>query len=386
MQAPTRPRLLPEGPPARLARLVLHRVEGPVDEAAWLPSLPPHEELRRRLPTWAAGLFLQAVDRDGADGWWGPIDPSTARLIPAVAARLPELGEVPVGRLVEQLRIGWRHGFTGLGACALAAVELAAWDLAGCRSGRSVAGLLGVPPDAVLEAYATVFGIDPDYHSGDEIAAAVTRCGYRIQKWRLPEGPAGGAAGLARNLALVTALVAAAAPGQIAIECDRSWNLEYLHAFFDACPGPLAWIEEPLTPWEGIPATNLRLRHPIAGGEHAYTRQELLRLEGVTVRQPDVTFLAGLNDFAGSIADTHSAGLLCAIHGNGLAGAVCAAAAVGVRGVLIEHHLMLEPVRQGLVSTPTIPAGGRIAVGSAPGFGIRPSARSSVARLVDSLS
>lgn len=368
-------RVLPEGPPTRLARLILYQVSGPIDAATWEASLPEHPKLLQLLPASVDGLYLQVIDRDGADGWWGPIDPSVARLLPALAPLVVQAKGWPVGQLVTGLRNLWRHGWTGHGACVLAAIELAAWDLAGRKFGKAVADLLGTPPSMTVETYASLLGVNANDPERDSIAAAVTAAGYRIQKWRLPDGPMNGAAGLARNCTCIEALVAAAIPGQIAIECDRAWSTPYLRAFIAACPSQLAWIEEPLPPWEGIAPQGEASSMPIAGGEHSYTKHELQCLRGLSVYQPDVTFLAGLNEFAAATAEARDKGLIIAPHGNGLPAVVCVTEALDPTNILIEHHLTLEPRRQGLAAAPTVPIRGRASVSRAPGFGVAPSDR-----------
>ena len=365
----------------RIVRLATFRVSGELDRERWQATLPVHPALRA--PERAEGIYLQVVGRDGADGWWGPLDRAAAALLPFVSPLVCDL-DVPLGELAATLRGRWRHAHEGLGALTLAAVELAAWDLVSTRAGRPVADLLGLRAGPALPAYATLLGISDLQHDehGPAIAAAVAEAGYRLQKWRLPEGPRAGSAGLARNVSRVAALVRAAAPCRIAIECDRSFTPSYLAAFLDATAhlDGVAWIEEPLPPWAPLP--DRPTSHPLAGGEHTYHRGELAALaDRLEVLQPDVTFFPGIHEVRAAVADGLARGRTVAIHGNGLPAAAAVLADHAPGSLVLEHHLTLEPLRQGLSSVPVIPRGGQVPAPTHLGFGVRPHAGCRLERL-----
>ena len=99
---------------------------------------------------------------------------------------------------------------SALGACraadplpqALAAVDVALWDLAGRRSGTPIAALLARSPAASVEVNASV--ADAEIEDAARAARAAVAAGYRTIKLKVGTGD---------DLARIRAVRAAAGPG-----------------------------------------------------------------------------------------------------------------------------------------------------------------------------
>lgn len=120
---------------------------------------------------------------------------------------------------------------------ALAAVDLAMWDLAGQRSGRPISALL---TDAVLERVvvnATIGGVEPD--AAAERAAAAVAAGYGCVKLKV---------GVGDDAGRVAAVRAAAGP-ELALRLDANgaWDVEEAVRTIDRLsPAGLELVEEPV--------------------------------------------------------------------------------------------------------------------------------------------
>ncbi len=134
---------------------------------------------------------------------------------------------------------------------ALAAVDLALWDLAGKRAGLPVAALLASHPAASVEVNATITA--EDRRGAAVAAAAAARDGYRCVKLKV---------GVGDDAGRVAAVRAAIGP-ELALRLDANgaWSVEEAQRMIEALtPAGLELVEEPV---RGIAATR-RLRELVA--------------------------------------------------------------------------------------------------------------------------
>ncbi len=128
---------------------------------------------------------------------------------------------------------------------ALAAVDLALWDLAGQRAGRPVSELLCAEPAAAIEVNATITA--PDRRGAASAAAAAVRDGYRCVKLKV---------GLADDAGRVAAVRAAIGPDvALRLDANGAWTVEEAQRMIAAlAPAGLELVEEPV---RGLGATRM---------------------------------------------------------------------------------------------------------------------------------
>jgi o-succinylbenzoate synthase len=134
---------------------------------------------------------------------------------------------------------------------ALAAVDLALWDLAGKRAGLPVAALLAASPAAAVDVNATIAA--EDRRGAAVAAAAAARDGYRCVKLKV---------GVGDDAGRVAAVRAAIGPEiSLRLDANGAWGLEQAHRMVETlAPAGLELVEEPV---RGIAATR-RLRELVA--------------------------------------------------------------------------------------------------------------------------
>jgi L-alanine-DL-glutamate epimerase-like enolase superfamily enzyme len=194
------------------------------------------------------------------------------------------------------------YGRAGSALEAIAALDIALWDLMGRATSRPVYELLGGACRDAVPLYASAL-----HPVGPEKVAAEVRgyvaAGYRTLKGRFPCGPADGLAGMRENEAHVRTMREAAGPDvAIAADAYMGWDAAYARAMCRRLePYDLAWIEEPVLPDDvaGYAAIRRSTRIPIAGGEHEFTRWGFARLfeaGAVDIAQPDLHRCGGFTE------------------------------------------------------------------------------------------
>jgi galactonate dehydratase len=210
---------------------------------------------------------------------------------------------------------------------ALAAVEIACWDIQGKALGVPVYRLLGGAVRERVKAYAN--GWYQVERTGEQFAAAAGRVverGYRALK--LDPFGAGmfelDSSETARSIELVAAVRDAVGPDvEIMIEMHGRFNpatairlaglLEPYHP---------AWLEEPVPP-ENLKALAKVAAHtdiPIATGERMHTRfdyRELFELQAADILQTDITHSGGLWEAKKLAGEAESHYVLMAPHNVG---------------------------------------------------------------------
>jgi L-alanine-DL-glutamate epimerase-like enolase superfamily enzyme len=144
---------------------------------------------------------------------------------------------------------------TGPPAPALAAVDIALWDLAGRRAGRPVATLLAGSPAPSVPVNATIAAAD---RAGAATrAAAAVDAGYRCLKLKV---------GIGDDAGRVAAVRAAAGPDvALRLDANGAWSVEEAEAALGAlAPAGLELCEEPVHGVEAMRALRGRLAGSVA--------------------------------------------------------------------------------------------------------------------------
>ena len=183
---------------------------------------------------------------------------------------------------------------SGFAMMAVAAIDIALWDLRCNRQKTTLVDLLGGAKTKHLRTYATT-----------PRPEALANAGWHGLKAAAPYGPEAGADGLAENIALMKRFADAAGPDTpIMIDAFMAWDADYTLRFAEAAKDlPLAWIEDPLPPndIEGM----IKVRSdmdpdlPLALGNFAFSRADcadLMRADLVGILQPDVAWAGGITE------------------------------------------------------------------------------------------
>lgn len=224
------------------------------------------------------------------------------------------------GRLARRLArapaLQW-VGRAGITQLALAAVDVALWDLRAKAAGAPLWHLLGGPVRERLPAYNTDVGwlSLSDAELVDACRRAVEVDGFRGVKIKV--GHDRPAVDLARLEAVRSAIGPAAT---LAIDGNGKWDLPTCRRFCARAEAfDVLWFEEPL--WYDDVASHAALARatsiPIALGEQLYTAdafQSFLAAGAVHWVQPDVTRLAGITEFLVVADAAHARRLPVAPH------------------------------------------------------------------------
>ncbi|HLL65403.1 MAG TPA: mandelate racemase/muconate lactonizing enzyme family protein [Micromonosporaceae bacterium] len=310
-------------------------------------------------------------------------------------AAIAELGEryvvgtdpFQLSRLAWQVQVG-EYGKPGeITQSALAAFDVACWDLMGQALGVPVWKLLGGRFRDAVPAYANGW-----YRTGRDPVAVAERArevvagGYRALKID-PFGAAVAtltAAELRRSVAILEAVRDAVGP-------DVELYLE-MHGRFTAATARLVaaavaptrpgWLEEPVPPGDlqGLRSVRAHTSLPIATGERIHTADELVPyLEGglVDILQVDLTHFGGITGLHRLAGWTGAYNIQLAPHNVcgpvGTAAAVHFAVATANVAVLEHFNDFADPwVFDLAAGAPRVdPATGSFPVPQAPGLGVR---------------
>ncbi|MFG3257226.1 mandelate racemase/muconate lactonizing enzyme family protein [Streptomyces sp. NPDC048172] len=268
-------------------------------------------------------LLVEIRTDDGCRGWGEALAPVGPEIPAAVVDRL--LADQLVGQDPTRVRPLWhrmrdlmreRGHLTGHQADAMAAVDIALWDLHGRLTGLSVAELLGGAHREHVPAY--VSGLpEPTDELRAGLAASYAREGATMVKLALGKG-------VEADLATYDA-VAAAAPGlRIAVDAHWAYRIgEALTLGRELDRRGALFYEAPLAPEdvEGHRELASRLTTPVAVGEALRNRYEFadwigrraLRLAQPDVARTGITEAVSVTELAAAahvpVACHHSVGL-----------------------------------------------------------------------------
>jgi L-rhamnonate dehydratase len=333
-------------------------------------------------------FLLRIVTEDGRIGW-GEGHGSPFMLRAAVEAPFTHVSAQGLGCIlrgadaegVPALRRLMDRGTQWIGrdgavAQAIAAAELALWDLAGQRAGVPVCHLLTDRPIRDLRTYASgKVGPTPDATH----ARLLAERGMGFDAFKIGWPPFGASAD--GDCAYLDAARDAVGSLSLMVDAAQAWDattaLERLQLF---APYQLGWVEEPLDrddlPGQGV----LRAASPvpIAAGEGECSPRGLRALvDGgcVDVLQPDATRCGLLAAYAAGQMAT-AAGLRVASHS--FTTGLNATVHMHLLAALADESALLEwPVRQLAIWADLFPdapscRGGRVAVPQKPGWGLSP--------------
>jgi L-rhamnonate dehydratase len=196
-----------------------------------------------------------------------------------------------------------RFGREGATLAAIAALDIACWDLMGKALGQPVYRLLGGRTKERIPAYASRLYAQDDLEALAEEARGYVRQGFRALKQRFGFGPRDGREGMRRNVELVRTVREAVGPDVLlAADAYMAWDVPYTLAMAERLAEfDLAWLEEPLPPHDVAGYARLRREIPIrlGAGEHVYTRygfRQLIEQGAVDYLQPDANRVGGITE------------------------------------------------------------------------------------------
>jgi len=270
----------------------------------------------------------------------------------------------------------WRstinYGRKGLPVQAISAVDIAIWDVLGKLRNEPVYQLLGGKSKQTLPVYATT--ARPDL---------AQKLGFVGSKFPLPYGPAEGAEGMKKNIALVKKFREAVGPDfPLMIDCYMSLTLPYAKELArKIAPYNIKWIEETLHPddYEGYAELRSYCQETLVTcGEHEYTRygfRKLLESKCADILQPDITWCGGITEARRIIAMASAYDIPIIPHGS------------SVYSYHLQYAFPSSPMAEFLVMSPDggsivpyfgnlftdepLPANGQIILDpTKPGFGV----------------
>ncbi len=216
----------------------------------------------------------------------------------------------------------WQHmyrktmafGRKGIAMVAISAIDIALWDLLGKSARQPVYRLLGGRTKPKIPVYCSRLYSTPL----DELSSEAARYkseGYTAMKLRFGWGPADGAEGMQKNLALVRTVRDTVGDGvDVMADAYMGWNLDYAKRMIPLLERfNLRWLEEPVIPddIQGYAELKKFGRIPIAGGEHEHTIygfRELIAARAVDYIQFDTNRVGGLTQARKitALAEAHS--------------------------------------------------------------------------------
>ncbi|TKG73540.1 mandelate racemase/muconate lactonizing enzyme family protein [Prauserella endophytica] len=238
-------------------------------------------------------LLVRLTAEDGTTGWGEALAP----VAPEVPAAIVDLLLAPVlrGADARAPRPAWsrlrdlmreRGHLVGHQADALAAVDIALWDLAGKLTGRTVAELLGGAFRTRVPTY--VSGLPkPDDEGRAELAREWAARGATSVKLHLGHG-------VAADLATVDAILAAAPELRIAVDAHWAYSIDEALRLAHGLAERGCWfLEAPLAPEDVTAHAELvaRASIPVAVGEALRNRFEFAQwvtARALRIAQPDV--------------------------------------------------------------------------------------------------
>lgn len=343
------------------------------------PGVEHPDPPNKATPGFIRATYVEVQAADGLSGIFGPIDEHQAFII------LNDLRDFLIGRdalateyLYElMLRLN-RHGRSGLFMTGISAIDCALWDLKGKAWQQPIYRLLGGPTRPSAPAYASMLGFSIEPDEAAQTAQAYQNMGYHAQKWFFRYGPGDGAQGLARNIALATAVREAVGPDyMLMFDAFMSWHVSYATKMLRALePLNPTWMEEPIPPERVSEFVKLKAASsvPIATGEHVYTRwqsKELLVNGAVDYLQNDPDWTGGITELVKICALASAFEAPVVAHGHSLLSALHVAGSQSPAAVpMVEYLINHQPNKQFFHKTQYAPENGSIKLPQAPGLGI----------------
>ena len=312
----------------------------------------------------------------GAEGWgetmWGrPV----AELVRKLGADL--VGASPFALEAfhrRQHMVPFFHGY--LGYAAIAALDVACWDLMGKIAGQSVTDLLGgpvrteVPITALITRADVPEGADLAGGLAAHAAKVVAEGGFRAVKLK-------GTRDVGGDVRILRAIREALPDVDLRVDPNAAWSVpDSIRAGIALEELDLEYLEDPCAGIEGMSQVRAKVRIPLCTNMCVVRFEEFapaVRLGAVDVIHGDVYKWGGIAATKALAAHCETFGLGMNLHSGGELGiataahlAVVASTPVLSRAIDSMYYLHADDIVE-----PLTLAGGRLKVPSGPGLGVR---------------
>lgn len=199
-----------------------------------------------------------------------------------------------IEKIWDQMWLSSMHyGQKGIPVMAIAAVDLALWDLLGNQRQEPVYAMIGGQVKSEIHLYATT--PNPAY---------AKKMGFWGAKMPLSYGPGDGKEGLLNNVRIAAkAREEAGDDFDLMYDCWMALNVPYTIELARALePVRIKWLEEFLPPYDYdglVDVRNAVKSCLLTTGEHEYTRfgfLEILKRRCIDILQPDITWCGGFSE------------------------------------------------------------------------------------------
>lgn len=348
-------------------------LEAPLDK--------PVGRARQTVPIKARRALLVKVNTD--EGLFG-IGEGLTPVAPWVAAEVVKrvLSQFLIGKDPRDTEALWEKLYStnssrgyirGYQMIAIAAVDMALWDLKGKIMGQPIHRLLGGPVRERVPVYATGLMLEKEPGAIVDLALDYKERGFKAMKLKVGED-------VSQDLATVRSLREALGP-EITLMVDANGGYDPKTALKVARliePYDILWFEEPVPAEDVAGMSELRQQIPmyLAAGECEYTKyafRDLLTARALDVCQPDVSRAGGITEVRriASLANTFNA--YYAPHAWG--GILCVTASAHLAMcmpnlLLCELDQVPNPLRDELSVTPLDFRDGCLHLSERPGLGV----------------
>jgi len=307
------------------------RITGLETDLLRFPPGKPYADAIHTFGTDAGGVVLRLQTDAGITGWayssFGTIagGPRVVQTILEQEVKPVLMGKDPAfpKRLRAEL---WKateyQGVQGLGQFAIAAADIAIWDILGKAAGLPVYKMLGAYTDRV-PAYSMCgwyYEGDYDLSQFKRAIAAAFEEGFPAAKIKV------GLTSLNDDIRRIEAALAIGGKERrIMVDANQAFNLnEAVRRGRVYQQMGCYWYEEPMPPYDHVAYAELarELDIPIATGENEYTKYayaDLIGRRGVDIVQPDNRRSGGVSEWMEVAAIAAGFGLDVASHGGGAA-------------------------------------------------------------------
>lgn len=354
-----------------------------------------HQTYRSVYSTRTETFLVRITAEDGSFGWGEAQAPILPEAVGTVVERL--LGPLLLGRDVLDTSVLWAQGydsmrerghFGGFQVDAMAACDIALWDLKGKALGASVSELLGGRFRDHVPCYVSgLHATDPAERG--RLARSWQERGFDAFKLALGDGVDADA--------MTVGIVREAVGGSTPVHVDAHWVYTVPEAIALGTElqslGP-GFLEAPLAPEDnrGYAEVARALTAPVAMGEELRTRYaftDVLVARAADVLQPDVG-RTGISEAAAIATVAESFHVPVALHlGVGLAPYIAASihVAAAIPNLLtMEYQPGLFKMANRLLESPMECAEGAYAVPDGPGLGVDVSLEEVIAQATSSFT
>ena len=266
------------------------------------------------------------------------------------------------------------YGPGGIARHCISGIDMALWDIKGKAAGKPVRQLLSESAVEQLPCYASVlWPNDPGQVA--ESARRFLAQGYRAVKYGwAPMGP-----DPALDAALVKAARDALGPEvELMVDAGRVWDVETALSRAELfAPYDIAWLEEPLKPFDFAGYAQLAAQSPvpIAAGEALALLEDYVRLiepGGIHIAQPDLGRIGGVTQGQRLAAYAQAKSVRPVPHafGTGVLLAASAQWASALAAPLTEYTRAPSPLAQNLAHHGMQFKEGLLHLSDAPGLGV----------------